>query len=113
MNLALTHRAGLDPIVAGDPFTENPLIPAYRTRRDDRRYSIVFRCPFCKAVHSHGLPPGGGLIQSRASHCHDEMSPLYGLNYRLTIVGEIRWGHTPPKLSADDIRSLNAMVQTK
>jgi hypothetical protein len=109
------HASSITPPSAGaEPFPVDPLIPAYRCNRPtDGGLSIRFRCPFCHTVHTHGLPAGEGLIQSRGSHCHNKMSPLFGKNYRLLIVGEIAWDQRVPEFFADDIRTLNAVVQSK
>ncbi|MEZ5763927.1 MAG: hypothetical protein R3D69_06445 [Xanthobacteraceae bacterium] len=95
-------------------FSAGLLIPAYRCKRPiDGGYSIKFRCPFCRVVHSHGLPPSSGLIHSRAPHCCEDRSPLLGKGYRLLIVGDVRSGQRVLQFCAEDICALNAAVQAR
>jgi len=84
------------------------LIPAYRVRRHGGGVSLMFRCPHCRAEHSHGEPPDEPtVITSRAAHCHDPRSPWYGRGYSLMIVGSVRSSRQVPLCRAADIAALN------
>jgi hypothetical protein len=92
---------------SGTVSSHDPLIPAYRVRREDGGVSIEFRCPACGRTHSHGLPdpPDDEPVQSRGSHC---FGGLAGKNYRLLVVGWRR-GHLPVS-SAAEIDALNLAI---
>jgi hypothetical protein len=84
------------------------LIPAYRVKRDDGGVSLMFRCPHCRAMHSHGEPPDDpAVVTSRAAHCDDPRSPWYGSGYRLMIVGAVRSSRQLPLCTSADIAALN------
>jgi hypothetical protein len=84
------------------------LIPAYRVKRDDGGTSLMFRCPHCRAVHSHSEPEGDqAVLTGRAAHCYDPRSPWRGSGYRLMIVGAVRSPSQLPSIPAADIVALN------
>lgn len=84
-------------------------VPAYRIRREDGGISLVFRCPYCRGVHSHGQPAEetGVADHSRAAHCHDKRSRWFGSGYRLLVVGSVAATTRLPRVSAGEIASLN------
>jgi hypothetical protein len=84
-------------------------IPAYRIRREDGGISLVFRCPHCRRVHSHGQPAGEADVaaHSRAAHCHERRSPWFGGGYRLLVIGSVAATTHLPRVSAGEIASLN------
>lgn len=87
------------------------LVPAYRVKHDDGGVSLMFRCPHCRAVHSHGEPPGElETVTGRAAHCHDPRSPWRGSGYRLMIVGNVRSSRQLPSITADELAALNDEV---
>lgn len=87
------------------------LIPAYRVKRDDGGTSLMFRCPHCRAVHSHGEPDGErSVLTGRVAGCHDPRSPWFGRSYRLMIVGSVRSSRQLPLCTAADIAALNESV---
>jgi hypothetical protein len=84
------------------------LIPAYRVKRNDGGVSLMFRCPHCRAVHTHGEPPDEPVVVTgRVAHCHDPRSPWRGTGYRLMIVGAVRSLKQLPSIRAADIVALN------
>ncbi|MHC2467135.1 hypothetical protein [Bradyrhizobium embrapense] len=87
------------------------LIPAYRIKRDDGGTSLMFRCPHCQAVHSHGEPDGEpAVLTGRGAHCSNPQSPWQGRGYRLMIVGSVRSSKQLPSITATDIVALNEAV---
>jgi hypothetical protein len=89
------------------------LIPAYRIKRADGGESIAFRCPHCRAVHTHGLPDGEGAIQDRVSHCHDSRSPWFGREYRLVVVGEVGAPRALPRITAADAGAFGSFIESE
>lgn len=87
------------------------LIPVYRVKRHDGGTSLMFRCPHCKAVHSHGEPDGEpAVLTGRAAHCFSPGSPWQGSSYRLMIVGSVRSAKQLPLITAAEIVALNGAV---
>ncbi|MGY3451933.1 hypothetical protein [Bradyrhizobium sp. USDA 4353] len=84
------------------------LIPAYRVKRDDGGVSLMFRCPYCRVLHSHGEPPDErAAVTGRGAHCHKPQSPWFGHGYRLMILGAIGSPRQLPVCTAADILALN------
>ncbi|MGE4471140.1 MAG: hypothetical protein AB7D47_13480 [Desulfovibrio sp.] len=49
-----------------------PTVKAYRNKTHENNHSLVFKCPVCGGVHSHGISAQSGFGESdgpRISHC--------------------------------------------
>lgn len=84
----------------------NPLVPAYRLASNSKL--LVFRCPGCGELHTHGV--GDGLpVQWRGSHCAPQ-SRLGGKNVRLMVCGTVPSRRLLPQLTAKDVTVLNSRL---
>lgn len=96
-------------------FSKNPIVPAYRLAPDrcdsDRQpisELVIFRCPACGDIHTHGAG-NGSAMQWRGSHCCAG-SPLAGKNVRLLVCGTVASRRMLPHHSAAEIAELNKVV---
>jgi hypothetical protein len=90
------------------------VIPAYRVKRDDGGTSLMFRCPHCRTVHSHGEPDGDPeLLTGRTAHCCDPRSPWSGSGYRLMVVGAVRSSKQLPSITSADVAALNEALGSR
>jgi hypothetical protein len=74
----------------------HPVIPCYVS---ESGVSLVFYCPHCKTMHSHGAGGGEG---HRVSHCHSEggrVAYQHGYILRIDPQGHEAWMHLhkPPR----------------
>jgi hypothetical protein len=76
-----SEKADLRERRAGQP---DPIVPAYWSMSSPLH--LVFWCPWCNRVHSHGAGGGDG---HRVSHCHEKTSPLFGEGYELLYAGTV------------------------
>jgi hypothetical protein len=57
-----------------------PKIKATPIYEDGRLTRLKFYCPYCRAWHCHGIPPGG-----RVAHCWNPQSPYIKTGYVLVL----------------------------
>jgi len=73
-----------------------PLVLAYHLRSAPSH--IAFFCPWCRCVHTHGAAAGDG---SRAAHCHEKSSSLFGAGVDLLFAGTV--GSEIPEMTAAEM----------
>jgi hypothetical protein len=82
-----------------------PIVLVYHLQASPEH--IGFSCPWCKRVHTHGSHGGDG---SRASHCIQPSSPLFGRGVVLFYAGDVASARTIPRLSKFEMTVLSNLL---